>query len=120
MSLANDKFITQEQIDQVPESTWYKYTLACTHWVLTRVRIKAPKSFHQHYIRCPQCPNSVPTNWTPVESMEAVSDEYVSDVRSGTAYILPGRILRTDGTDVRGHVIPSGNPLPYSSKDRDY
>lgn len=107
------EFITQEQIANTPKSNWYRYTLNCGHTVYTRVRLTFRVSFQLHFIRCPQ--GSHPTNWQAVENVEAVTDEHVSNVLDGTSFVLPGRILRTDGPGVA-----SGNPFPYTTKDREY
>jgi hypothetical protein len=55
------------------------------------------------------------TAWQAMEQVEAVTDEHVSNVLSGTPFILPNRILRTDGDGG-----PSGTPFPYTSVNRDY
>ena len=108
--------LTQSQIDDVPKSTWYQYSIECGHKVYSKVRITVPSgySFMENYIRCPACDNSVPTAWQPVISMEAVSDEFVSNVSEWTAFILPNRIMRTQSGS------PSGSPFPYVSSTRDY
>ena len=116
-----EKHLNRDQIALVPESNWYKYTLHCKHVVYSRVRIKAPKLYHQHYIRCQRCQKvqESPLNWQAIEGMEAVTDEHVSNVLDGSLFIVPKRILRTDGTDRKGRNIPSGNPFPYTTKDSD-
>jgi hypothetical protein len=124
-----------EHISQVPDSKWYCYTLICGDKVYTRVRIRVPRdySYMEHYIRCSVTPHS-PSEWQAVVKMEAVSDEHVSNVHSGSAFVLPNRVLRVDGhyairfaeagSDLREHEVirahNSGNPFPYSSRDRDY
>lgn len=116
------KHLTQEQISMVPESNWYQYSLHCGHIVYSRKRLKMPKSYNEHYIRCPQCQRQQqsPLNWQPVIAMKAVTDEHVSNVLDGTSFIVPKRILRTDGHTDDGHTIPSGNPFPYASKEDEY
>lgn len=109
------EFITQEQIASTPESNWYRYTLHCGHSVYTRVRLAFRVSFQQHFVRCPEKHPINETTWQAIEQVEAVSDEHVSNVLSGTAFVLPNRILRTDGDGG-----PSGTPFPYTSSDRDY
>ena len=117
-----DKHLTQSQVELVPNSNWYKYKLHCGHEAYSRVRITIPKTFNQHFIRCRKCQEkgASPLNWSAVEQMEAVTDEHVSNVLDGSLFILPKRILRTDGSDVKGRNIPSGNPFPYSTKDAEY
>ena len=63
----NVKHLTKEDIDAVPESTWYEYTLSCGHTVLTKVRIKIPenKSYMEHFIKCPIGKHQ-PLNWMPL------------------------------------------------------
>jgi hypothetical protein len=116
------KHLTAEQIALVPESTWYKYTLHCRHEVYSKVRIRVPRLYHEHFIRCPKCQRigETPLNWQPVELMEAVTDEHVSNVLDGSAFVVPKRILRTAGHDSQGYTIPDGNPFPYSVRDSDY
>lgn len=123
------RHLQHADISKVPQSTWYKYTLLCGHEVYSKVRIKVPQdySFKEHYIRCPVGKHQ-PLNWQAVDKMEAVSDESVSNVLSGTAFILPSRILRTDGHSTRldadgnsvHQSVYSGNPFPYASSERDY
>ena len=109
------EFITREAVVKTPKSTWYRYKLHCGHYVYTRVRITFRASFQQHFVRCPQEHPTGVTGWQAMEGIEAVSDEHVSNVLSGTSFILPNRILRTDGDNG-----PSGNPFPYTTIDRDY
>lgn len=110
--------LTQTQINEVPQSTWYKYTMECGHEIYSKVRIAVPKdySFMENFIRCPQCDMdaSIPTAWQPIKRMEAKSDEFMRNVSSWTAFILPNRIMRT----LNGS--PAGNPFPYVSSVRDY
>lgn len=108
------EFITREAIVATPKSNWYRYTLHCGHHVYTRVRISFRVSFQQHFVRCPQEHPVGCLEWQAMEGVEAVTDEHVSNVLSGTAFILPNRIMRTDGDG------PSGNPFPYTTSDRDY
>lgn len=120
-ALDKNKHIQQNDIDAVDESTWYKYTLKCGHEVLSKVRIRVGRdySFREHYIRCPH--THEPLSWQAITKMEAVSNEYVSNVQSVNAYVLPNRILRVDGHK-GDRVINSGNPFPYvpKSADRQY
>lgn len=121
-ALPKHQHIQQNAIDLVDESTWYKYTLKCEHWVLSKVRIRVGQnySFREHYIRCPQAKHE-PLEWIAIIRMEAVTDDFVRDVQSVNAYVLPNRILRVDGhTGDRVH--NSGNPFPYvpKSSDRQY
>lgn len=113
--------IQQKDIDAVDESTWYKYTLKCGHWVLSKVRIRVGRdySFREHYIRCPH--KHEPLSWQAIASMEAISDDDVRDVQSVNAYVLPNRILRVDGHN-NDRVVNSGNPFPYvpKSTERQY
>lgn len=108
------EFVTQQDIIKTPKSNWYCYTLFCRHKVYSRVRISFKGSFNQHFVRCPQGKHEG-TEWQPVETVEAVSDEHVSDVHDGSSFILPNRIMRTDGPNGT-----TGSPFPYSSGDRDY
>lgn len=120
--MPKNEHIKQPQINQVPESKWYCYTLLCGHMVYSRVRIRVgfDYSYREHYIRCPVTKHT-PLEWQAIAKMEAVSDEHVSNVSSGNAFIVPNRILRVDGHNPNTNaVVPSGNPFPYSSKDRDY
>lgn len=121
-ALDKNKHIKQSDIDLVDESTWYAYTLKCEHVVYSKVRIRVGRdySFREHYIRCTLAKHT-PLEWQAITKMEAVSDEHVSNVRSGLAFILPNRILRVDGHN-RDRAIPSGNPFPYvpKSADRQY
>lgn len=103
--------LTQEQINEVPQSNWYRYTLECGDSYYSRVRIVVPKDYsHQeHSIQCANAHEVL--KWQFITGMEAVSDEHVSNVSSGTAFILPNRILRAGNF----------NPFPYSiGKNRDY
>lgn len=116
METRTPAFVSKEAVSQVPKSNWYKYTLYCGHEVYTRVRLTFRVSFNQHFIQCPQHHEpALPTKWVPVEKMEAVNNEHVSHVHDGSYFILPKRILRTDGDN-----RPSGNPFPYTSSERDY
>lgn len=105
--------IDQTEIDKVPLAPWYQYTLECGHNYLSKKRIVVPvdKSFQEHYVRCTKCEDK-PTAWTPITGMRARSNEFVSHVRSGDAFLLPNRIMRSHNF----------NPFPYASgsKDRDY
>ena len=102
------------------DSNWYKLTLECGHEVYTKVRLRYYHSRNVHFVKCPQGPHDRPPEWKQVTQAEAVTDEQVSDVLSGNAFILPNRLLRTDGFDRAGKVLNSGNPFPYTTKDRDY
>lgn len=110
------EFITQQDIANTPKSNWYRYVLFCGHEAYTRVRLSFRVGIQQHFILCKQCNNSVPTKWQPVESVEAVTDEHVSNVLDGSKFILPKSILRNDGP--KGGT--PGNPFPYATRDRDY
>lgn len=120
-ALDKNKHIQQNDIDAVDESTWYKYTLKCGHEVLSKIRIRVGRdySFREHYIRCPH--KHEPLSWQAITKMEAASDEYVRNVQSVNAYVLPNRILRVDGHH-GDRVHNSGNPFPYvpKSSDRQY
>lgn len=109
-------FVTQDDIANTPVSNWYQFTLLCEHKVLSRVRLTFRTSFNQHYVRCPHChkAGSIPTEWQPLTAVEAVSDEFVRNVHDGSYFIVPRRILRTDGDNA-----PSGTPFPYISADSD-
>ena len=115
--------IQQKAINEVAESTWYRYTLKCGHEVYSKIRIRVGMDygFREHYIRCP-VEKHTPLEWQAITKMEAVSDADVSNVRSGTSFILPNRILRVDGHKPDNTVYPSGNPFPYvpKSADRQY
>lgn len=115
LDLAGPIFITKKDIIEVPQSNWYKYKLFCKHEVYTRVRLTFRFNDQQHFIRCPKCDGKAPTAWSPIELAEAVTDEHVSNVLDGSSFVLPRRILRTDGPGVA-----SGNPFPYTTKDREY
>jgi hypothetical protein len=115
------KHLKQADIDAVPHSNWYRYVLECGHVVYTRIRLKLPKSYMEHYIKCPrpvsnQHQHKSALLWQAVTKMEAVSDEHVSMVSNGNAFVLSERVLRTDGSrykDGQRITIPSGNPFPY-------
>jgi hypothetical protein len=115
--------LTQDEINLRPQSNWYEYTLECGHAVFCRARLRVPKSFNQHFIRCPKAfqheSGKYPTEWLPVVDMVAVTDDDVRNVSDGFAFIVPRRILRTDGTDHNGKPSSSGNPFPYITADSD-
>ena len=101
-----------------PKSNWYKFTLECGHEVYARVRLKYDKPGMQHHkVKCPKCTekNTRPTAWQDLTDYEAVSDEHVSNVLSGTSFILLNWIVR-----IANDNSPGGNPLPYTSRDKDY
>lgn len=129
---AKGEHIKFPDIQLVPESNWYRYTLLCEHEIYSRVRIRVPRdySYMEHYIRCSVIKHT-PLEWIAITKMEARTDEQMRDVSSGNAFVLPNRILRVDGhyavrigtgedsiETIRAH--NSGNPFPYSSRDRDY
>jgi hypothetical protein len=112
--------IQQKAIDEVDESTWYRYSLKCGHEVYSKVRIIVGHnySYREHYILCQQ--NHIePLIWQAVTKMEAANDADVSNVRSVNAFILPNRILRADGHKPNNSIHTSGNPFPYVPKSRD-
>lgn len=105
--------ITQETIDKVPQSNWYVYTLECMHRYYSRIRIVVPAnySFQEHMIRCLDKSHDI-LEWQFIIDMELATDEHVSNVLSGTAFILPNRILRAG----------NANAFPYAKpeRERDY
>lgn len=111
------KHLTQDQINLVPSSEWYAYTMECGHTVYTKIRIACVHSYNEHFIRCPKCQSihKDKFNWSPVVHMEAVPTATVDRITDGYSYIMGDRILRTDGTAKNGAIIPAGNPLPYKA-----
>ena len=113
----------QEMMLNVPESNWYQLSVACGHTLYTRVRLKYEKFNRQyHNIQCPLCederkrdPKSHPTSWVQVDTVKAATDGEVSNVLSALAFVLPRRIMRLDYGGGN-----SGNPFPYTTRERDY
>lgn len=111
-----------DKVINTPQSEWYCYTLACSHEVYTKVRLSYEKPHRQtHKIRCPRCddrkkrkPDQVPTAWQAVTDIKDVTNEHVSNVSSGFAFVLPNRIMRID------NVGGTGNPFPYTTSKREY
>ena len=109
------EFVKQTDIAQVPQSDWYKFNLACGHYVYSKVRLSFARPSNEHYTRCRKCKDAH-TQWTAISSVEAVSNATVSDVLDGTLFIVPRGILRTDGNKSGA----GGNPFPYTTAKRDY
>jgi hypothetical protein len=115
MSVINlREFVSQDDIAATPKSNWYQFTLGCEHKVLSRVRLSFRASFNEHFVRCPQRHSEYVTEWVPLVSVEAVTDEFVRNVLDGSSFIVPRRILRTDGEGTS-----TGTPFPYITRDSD-
>lgn len=106
-------------VKDTPKSEWYKVTLDCGHFVYTRIRLCYEKpGMQNHRVRCPACPvgNQPDTviRWNLVINYEAVPTAEAEKETNFKKFVTNASFMRlfTHGG--------GGNPLPYTSKNRDY
>ncbi len=106
-------------LSDLADSPWYKLELKCGDIVYTVVKLRQQYENDKHYVLCPSCRfrknrdvyHRPPTAWSEVINVTGVTDATVSNVLSGSAFILHRDIMR-----LQPSVGPSRvRPFPYAN-----